>query len=126
MEGPFAITRAIPKLYGIIVVFIKEFSKFARNQHYMNLKWVWQWVEYSFYSMNRVGNNDDSPNIRQVSGLVNATSNSKHFSFSVCDVYGMVDSLDNWSIVNMNAYYGGGDLILDTNIRYNNSIFWVC
>jgi len=31
MEGLFAITRAIPEFYGIIAIFVKEFSKFSRN-----------------------------------------------------------------------------------------------
>ena len=32
MEGLFALTRAIPKFYGVIAIFVKEFSEFARNQ----------------------------------------------------------------------------------------------
>ena len=46
IEGLSAITRAILKFYSVIVIFIKEFSEFIRNQWYMNLKWV-QWrVKY--------------------------------------------------------------------------------
>jgi len=31
MEGPFAMTRAIPEFYGVIAIFVKEFSEFSRN-----------------------------------------------------------------------------------------------
>jgi len=51
--------------------------------------------------MDGVGDDDDSPNIGQISGLVNATSNDKDLSFSGCDIYGVIDSLDNQSIMNM-------------------------
>jgi len=32
MEEPFALIRAIPKFYNVIVIFVKEFSEFTRNQ----------------------------------------------------------------------------------------------
>ena len=65
MERPFTLTRAIPKFHGVIVIFVKEFSEFTRNQWHMNLKWVWWWVKYSFCSMDGVSDDDDSPNIGQ-------------------------------------------------------------
>jgi len=51
--------------------------------------------------MDGVGDDDDSPNIGQISSLVNTTSNDKDPSFSGCNIYGVVDILDNQSIMNM-------------------------
>ena len=45
--------------------------------------------------MDGVSNDDDSPNIRQISNLVNVISNSKDLGFSKYVIYSIVDSLDN-------------------------------
>ena len=45
--------------------------------------------------MNRVSDNDDLPNIREVSSLVNAISNGREFCFSGHNICDMMDSLDN-------------------------------
>ena len=76
--------------------------------------------------MNSICDDDDFFNIGQVGGLIDATSNGEQFSFSRYDVHSMMDSLDNWSIMNINMCYGDSNLVLDTSIRYNKSIFWIC
>ena len=76
--------------------------------------------------MDGVSDDNDLLNIGQISDLVNTTSSSKDLGFSECDIYSMVDSLDNWSIMNMDIHYRGGNLILNTSVGYNNSRFQIC
>ena len=45
--------------------------------------------------MDRVSNDNDLINVRQLSGLVDAASDGKKFCFSGCDIYDMMDHLDN-------------------------------
>ena len=51
--------------------------------------------------MDEVSDDNDSPNIRQISDLVNIIFNSKDLGFSKHVIYSVVDSLDNQSIINM-------------------------
>ena len=66
--------------------------------------------------MDGVSDNDDLTNVGQVSSLVNTVSSSKDLYFSGCNVYSMVDGLDNCIIMNMDVHYKGSDLILNTSI----------
>ena len=77
IKSLFAITWTIPEFYGIIVIFGKEFSEFTGNWWSMSLKWVWQWIKYSFSSVDKVSNDNNLTNVRQLSSLVDATSDSK-------------------------------------------------
>ena len=45
--------------------------------------------------MNEVSDNNDLPNIREVSSLVNTTSNGKEFCFSGYNICDVMNSLNN-------------------------------
>ena len=55
--------------------------------------------------MNGVYNDRDLVDIRKVDGLVNTTSYCKEFSFSSCDINGIVYCFDDWSIMAINVEY---------------------
>jgi len=51
--------------------------------------------------MNRICNDDNLINVGQTSGLVNIVSDSKELSFSRHDINGMIDCLNDWTIMDM-------------------------
>jgi len=84
----------------------------------MNLKWMQQRIKYYFSSIVGVGNNNNSTN--WVAWLM---PHLKEFCFSGCDVYNVMNCLDNWTIMHMYVSYWGSNLILNTCFWYNNYRF---
>ena len=70
--------------------------------------------------MNGVGDNDDFGNIFFTTCLVNATSNSKEFSFCTGDKGHMMNRLDQRVIMNVNVRDRCGNVVFDASISYND------
>jgi len=76
--------------------------------------------------VDRIYDNNDLINIGEMDGLVNTISYHKKFCFSRCDVYFMMNYLDNWTVMDMNVRYQSGNIVLYTGIQYNNNQMRVC
>ena len=86
----------------------------------MDLIWV-RFVIKDFPScVDGVGDNDDFGNVLNTACLVNATSNGKKLSFYTNDEDSIVNCLDHWLVEGMDMGNGGGDVILDAHVSYNN------
>ena len=70
--------------------------------------------------MNRVSDNNDFGNVLFAACLVNATSNGKELGFYTSDKSRVVNCLDQWMIISVNVGDGGGNVILDARVSYNN------
>ena len=88
----------------------------------MTLERMGTWIEYIFYSMNWVSDDNDFWDIIRFSGLVDTASNGKKFSLCAHDIYCIVKSFDNRFIVNMSMWDGSSDIVLDTSVHNNKSI----
>jgi len=75
--------------------------------------------------MEWICNDNDFSDVRYAGGLINATSDSKEFSFSSCDVYSMVYCFDNGLVINMNMGNGDGDIVSDTSIGNDKSTWGI-
>jgi len=72
--------------------------------------------------MEQIYNNDNFSDVRYTGGLIDATSNGKEFSFSSCDIYGMIYGFDDRFVADMNVSNGDGNIVFDTSISNNKSI----
>ena len=72
--------------------------------------------------MEQICNNNNLSNVRYIGSLIDATSNSKEFSFSSCDIYGMMCGFDDGFVTDMNVNNGGGNIVFDTSIHNDKSI----
>ena len=76
--------------------------------------------------MDRIHDDNNLIDIGEIGGLVNTISYYKKFCFSRCDVYCMMNCLDDWTVVDMSVRYWSGNIGLYTGIWYNNDWMWVC
>ena len=86
----------------------------------MDLIWV-RFVIKDFPSyVDGVSDNDDFGNVLSAACLVNTISNGKKLSFCTSDKGSMVNRLDCWLVEGVDMGNGGGDVILDARVSYNN------
>ena len=48
--------------------------------------------------------------------MIDTMPNCKKFDFNQCDIYGIINSLDNRLIISINMYYRDGNIILYVSI----------
>ena len=113
-------TWTIPEFDRVVVIPDKKFSKFTGNHWYMQLVRVWQRVKNSFSSMGRITDDNDLTDVRKICSLVDTTSYCEELCFSSCDVYSMMNCLNNWVVMDIDISYWSSNLILYTGIWYNN------
>jgi len=82
----------------------------------MSLIRIEQRIEDSFYSVDRVSNNNDVLNIWSVDGLINSISDNKQLSLSSGNIDSSINSLDNRLIVQVNMGHWSNNTILDAYI----------
>jgi len=120
VESPLEAAWAFPKFNRVFLASGKEMLKFAKNCSRMDLIWV-RFVIKDFPScMNGVSDNDDFGNVLNAACLVNAASNSEKLSFCTSNEGSMVNRLDHWLVEGMDMGNGGGNVVLDTCISYND------
>ena len=88
--------------------------KFMKNCSRMDLIWVIFVIKDFPSCMNGVSDNDDFGNV------LNAASNSEKLGFCTSDKGSMVNCLDHWLVEGVDMDNGGGNVILDTYISYND------
>lgn len=88
----------------------------------MTLERMGTWIEYLFYSMNWVSDNNDFWDIIRFSGLVDTISDGKKFSLCAHDIYCIVRSFSNRFIVNMSMWDRSNNIVLNTSVHNNKSI----
>ena len=101
---------------------IEELSEIIKYESCLPLKHVWERIENLFCHIDRVCDNNDFGNSLEKNDLINITSNSKEFSFRAHNIDYVIKSFDHWFIVNIDMYYRWSDIVLDTGIRYYESI----
>jgi len=69
--------------------------------------------------MDRIYDDNDLIDIGKIGGLVNTVSYHKKFCFSRCDVYYMMNYLNDWTV--MDVKYQSGDIVLYAGIQYKNN-----
>ena len=70
--------------------------------------------------MDGVSDNDDFGNVLNAACLVNAASNGEKLGFCTSDEGSMVTHLDHWLVEGVDMGNGGGDVVFDTHISYND------
>ena len=120
MKAPLIMAGTVPEFYSIVTTLFKEVSEFMWNSYWMNLIGVYQKIKNSFGSVNGICGNNDLFYFRNTCGFIYATSYSKEFCFGCCDVYCMINCLNDWTVIYMNMGDWGGDTILYAGICYNN------
>jgi len=58
--------------------------------------------------------------VRDTNSLVDTTSNGEELCFSGRDINSMMTCLNDWTIVRVNVWYWGCNMIFYTGVRYNN------
>jgi len=120
VESPLEAAWAFPKFNKVFLASGKEMPKFAKNCSQMDLIWV-RFVIKDFPScMDGVSYNDDFGNVLSAAYLVNAISNGEKLSFCTSDEGNMVNCLDHWLVEGVDMGNGGGDVVLDACVSYNN------
>jgi len=84
----------------------------------MNLKEIQRIVENFPSRINEICDNYNFPDILKIGSLIYATSYSKQFGFSSCNINCMIDHFNDLFVMNMNMRDGGGNLILYAGISY--------
>jgi len=126
VESPFAMTRTIPEFDRVVVIPDEKFPEFTGNCWCMQLVRVWQRVKNSLSSIDRITDDNDLTDIGKTCSLVDTTSYCEELCFSSCDVYSMMNHLDNWVVMDVDVSYQSSNLILYTGIWYNNCRLWIC
>ena len=114
-------TWVFPKFNMIILISLKEISKFFRDSWRLDLIQVDQWVKNSFCHIYRVCNDYDVIYIDYLGGLIYAISNSEEFSLIRSDVDTMMKNLDDRFIMYMYMSNWYCNLIFNACIGNNNS-----
>jgi len=111
---------AFPKFNGVFLASSKEMPKFVKNCSQIDLIWI-RFVIKDFPScVNGVSDNNDFGNVLNAICLVNTAFNGEKLSFSTSDEGSMVNCLDHWLVEGVDMGNGGGNVILDTHISYND------
>ena len=58
----------------------------------------------------------DDIDVVHTDNLINTTSDGKELSFSSHDIDGMMDCLDDWTVMDVDMCYQSSDLVLNTCI----------
>jgi len=120
VESPLEAAWVFPKFNGVFLASGKEMLKFMKNCSRMDLIWV-RFVIKDFPScVDGVGDNDDFGNVLSAAYLVNAASNGKKLGFCTSDKNSMVNRLDHWLVEGVDIGNGGGNVILNACVSYNN------
>ena len=122
MKWPIAMTWTLPEFNWVIGTEKKELPEFIWNKYRIYLERIKKRIKNSFYSINRICDDNNFKNPRNIDGFVDSTSNSKKFSFSRGNVYHVVQSSNNRFFMDINVSNGDCYVVLDTSIRNNKSI----
>ena len=72
--------------------------------------------------MEQICYNNNFSDVRYTGGLIDTISNGKEFSFSSCDIHGMMYSFDDGFVTDMNVSNRDGNIVFDISISNNESI----
>ena len=71
--------------------------------------------------MNKICDDNNLIDIGEMGGLINTTSYCKKFCFSRCNIYYMMNCLNDWTVMDMNMKYQSGNMVFYAGIQYNNN-----
>ena len=117
-------TWAFPKFDCIFLTMRKENSKFIENKYRVRLEGMQQRTEDFFPSIKGVCDDNYSWYIFRIHGLINSVSDSKEFSFSAYNIWSMIESFDNWFVMDVNIRDRCSNIIFDTSISDYESLSW--
>jgi len=64
----------------------------------------------------RIYDDYDFIDVVQIDSLINIVFDGKELSFSSCNIDGMMDCLDDWTVMNIDICYQSSNLVLDTYV----------
>jgi len=95
VELPIAFAWALLEFDCVFMMKIEELSEVVKDKSCLLLKYVRRRVEDLFCHMDGICDNNDFRYTLEMGCLINATSNSKEFSFGASNIIRMVKCFDN-------------------------------
>ena len=94
MKSPIESTRTLPEFDQVILISNKEFMKFIKNGHYMDLVGIWWQVKSLLGPMNGISDDNYFGNVFLICSSVYTAPDYKEFRFSASDKNSVMKGFD--------------------------------